>query len=97
MKPFAGEFYLDLSGEAWKARAWGYAQLRLRDVVAFEHCTNVFPSLSFGETGAASGVAGVCLAVRALARGYARSNHAVICSINDFGHTSAIMISGVHH
>jgi 3-oxoacyl-[acyl-carrier-protein] synthase-1 len=89
---FCGDIYLDLNGEAWKAKSWGYAQTLLQGSIDFLGCRAVYPCSSFGEIGAASSIASNCLAVRAYTRNYALSNQSLICSINDNGHVGAMLV-----
>ncbi len=93
-EPFRGDLLLDLNGEEWKARVWGHAQQLLHEHVDFSRSQAVIPAVSFGDIGAASGVAALCLATRSFARGYASSNRALICSISDNGDTGAILMEG---
>lgn len=71
----------DLNGEPYRATDWGSALVRaqraLGDPVLW--C----PAASFGDTGAAGGAIGVCLAVRALDRGYAPARWSMVLSAAD--------------
>lgn len=89
---FQGDIYLDLNGETWKAKSWGYAQTRMQEFIDFSRCREIYPCSSFGEIGAASGVVSACLAVRAYARNYALSDKSLVCSINDNGHVGAMLV-----
>ena len=91
-EPFAGTILLDVNGEEWRARVWGSAQSRLIDVVDFDRSTPVIPAISFGDTGAASGVLGLCLATRAYARGYAAAPRTLLCSISEGGAVGAVLL-----
>jgi len=90
--PFAGTIVLDLNGEEWRARVWGNAQSRLLDVVDFDHSTSLIPAISFGDTGAASGLLGLCLGARAYARGYAAAPRTLVCSISEGGAVGAVLL-----
>lgn len=62
----------DLNGDPARAAEWGYALVRvLHRVPALRECPQWYPAASFGDTGAAAGAVGACMAVRGLARGYA--------------------------
>jgi 3-oxoacyl-[acyl-carrier-protein] synthase-1 len=91
-EPFAGTIVLDLNGEEWRARVWGSAQSRLIDVVDFDHCTPLIPAMSFGDTGAASGILGLCLGTRAYARGYASAPRTLLCSVSEGGAVGALLL-----
>ncbi|RYZ41455.1 MAG: hypothetical protein EOO71_11925 [Myxococcaceae bacterium] len=90
--PFAGSIVSDLNGENWRANEWGYARLRLESrLAAGLHL--MLPALSLGDTGAASGAGGVCVAARALARGYARGAQILVVSSSERGHVGAMCLS----
>jgi 3-oxoacyl-[acyl-carrier-protein] synthase-1 len=89
---FAGTVFLDLNGEEWKAVAWGVALTQLDGRVNLEHTTIEFPCVSFGEIGAASAVAALCLSARAFVKGYSDGDHALVLSIGDRGQVSAILV-----
>ncbi len=92
--PFRGTVVLDLNGEEWRAHAWGWAQMLLANVIDFGQATVIMPAVEFGDTGAASGVLAMCLATRALARGYAQSDRFLICSVSESGVAGALLIGG---
>lgn len=89
---FAGDIIVDLNGEEWRASAWGMAQVRLQNVIDFAACKLVVPCASFGEIGAASGVAGVCLAARSFARDYATGDATLVVSLSENGEVGAIVV-----
>jgi 3-oxoacyl-[acyl-carrier-protein] synthase-1 len=91
--PFTGDLFVDLNGEEWRAAAWGYAQVALRDSVDFDRSNVIVPAASFAEIGAASGFAALCAAGEAMARRYARGPHALICSLADSGRVSAFVLA----
>jgi 3-oxoacyl-[acyl-carrier-protein] synthase-1 len=90
--PFSGTIVLDMNGEEWRARVWGSAQSRLIDVVDFDRSTALNPAISFGDTGAASGLLGLCLGTRAYARGYAAAPRTLLCSISEGGAVGAVLL-----
>jgi 3-oxoacyl-[acyl-carrier-protein] synthase-1 len=84
----------DLNGSTRRAVEWGMARVRL----ASEHVVELptwLPAMSFGDTGAASGAVGACLAARAFARGYAPARAALVWSSSESGLKSAFTISAV--
>jgi 3-oxoacyl-[acyl-carrier-protein] synthase-1 len=89
--PFAGSLVSDLNGENWRANEWGYARLRLGQKLA-EGLHLVLPATSVGDTGAASGAVGLCVAARALVRGYARAEHVVTVSSSERGQVGAVCL-----
>ena len=91
-QPFRGDILLDLNGENWKALVWGHAQTLLSNHVDLSRSKKIFPAISFGDIGAASGVAAVCVATRAFVRRYASTDHTLICSIADDCGTSAMLV-----
>ena len=66
---------MDLNGEAHRAMDWGYALVRLRaSSAAFSEPQVWHTAASFGDTGAASGLIGICMSVRSWERDYAPSD-----------------------
>lgn len=90
---FVGDVIVDLNGEVWKAVAWGHALPLLADTIELGRCRTIVPATSFGDTGAASGLIGVGVAVRSFARSYALGAHALVCSIDDSGRSAAVLVS----
>jgi len=90
---FAGDIILDLSGEEWRAVAWGTAQVRLSGDkrVDMEVCEEIVPATSWGDIGAASGMTGLCLATRSYVRGYAKTGLSLICCLSDNGYVGAML------
>lgn len=91
-RSFQGDVLLDLNGEDWKARVWGFARQLLAQSLDAGRSKEVFPAISFGDIGAASGVAALCVAARSFTRRYARSDRTLICSIADDGASSALLV-----
>ena len=89
-KRFQGDVYLDLNGEEWKAREWGHALVRLQD--SLEDITDHHPATAVGDTGAASGALGVCLAVHDLARGHAPTGRALVTSSSEQGDVGCVLL-----
>jgi len=90
-EPFRGDIILDLNGEQWKALLWGHAQVLLHEHIDFNKARMVVPCVSFGDIGAASGVAALGIATRSFVRGGSSTNRTLICSISDDGGTGALL------
>jgi len=90
--PFAGDIYVDLSGESWQATAWGHALPRLHGALDLDRVQVRIPAVQTGDIGAASSLAALCFAVRSHARGYAPDRESLICSIGDDGNVAAIVV-----
>ncbi|MFP2925210.1 hypothetical protein ACLESO_08330 [Pyxidicoccus sp. 3LG] len=86
-----GDLICDLNGEQWRALAWGYAQVRLRERLG-ERARLLLPCVSLGDVGAASGAVGVCVAARAFARRYATGDQALVLSSAEHGEVGAIQV-----
>jgi 3-oxoacyl-[acyl-carrier-protein] synthase-1 len=91
-RPFRGDILLDLNGEDWKARVWGHARPMLSKHLDPGHTKEICPAISFGDIGAASGVAALCVAARSFSRGYATTDRILSCSISDSGETGAVLV-----
>ncbi len=94
---FIGDIYIDLNGERWKSLAWGFAQTHLRGFsnIKLDHCNVQVPATSWGDIGAASSAASLCLANASFLRGYASGTMALVCSIDESGSVgSALVIKG---
>ncbi|MCY1082653.1 hypothetical protein [Archangium lansingense] len=92
-EPFRGDILVDLNGEEWKARVWGHAQALLQEHVDLAGVKTIVPCVSFGDIGAASGVAALCIATRSFVRRYASTHQSLVCSISDNGETGAILLT----
>jgi 3-oxoacyl-[acyl-carrier-protein] synthase-1 len=89
---FACDLYLDLNGEAWRAAAWGQAQVLLSRALDLDRCRTFFPADSLGETGAASVPIATALALQTF--GKDRTEQALVISVSDDGRVSAIRLRG---
>lgn len=91
---FYGDIYLDLNGEEWRAVVWSAALLVLKSSgkVDLEHCREQVCATSWGDVGAASGLANTCLALRSMVRRYAKSNLALVCSVSDEGNVGVLLL-----
>jgi 3-oxoacyl-[acyl-carrier-protein] synthase-1 len=84
----------DQNGEVYRATDWGYAVVRLR--AQFEQFADPvvwYPAASFGDVGAASALAGMCVAERAWLRGYAPAPTALIVAASDGPLRAAVALS----
>ena len=74
----------DHNGEIYRATDWGHAVVRLRALSdAFADPVVWYPSMSFGDTAAASALVGIAVAVRAWERRYAPGPTALVVSASD--------------
>ncbi|WP_245814576.1 hypothetical protein [Cystobacter ferrugineus] len=90
----------DHNGEEGRAREWGMVLLRLREMSpALEGSPAWFPSIGFGDVGAATGAVAACVAARGLQRGYALSSTCLIMSSADDAGRAAILLEAEpsHH
>ncbi|MFY0527361.1 hypothetical protein ACN28I_30855 [Archangium gephyra] len=90
-KPFQGDIVCDLNGENWRARELGSAWVRTRGRLG-DGVRIIAPAESLGETGAASGAVGVCVAVRSLSRRYSRTGQVVLLSSAEPGQVGAMVL-----
>jgi 3-oxoacyl-[acyl-carrier-protein] synthase-1 len=71
---------VDHNGETYRAAEWGHAVVRLRgEYAAVANAKLWYPAAALGDTGAASSVVGMCVALAAIERGY---NAAPCCVIS---------------
>jgi 3-oxoacyl-[acyl-carrier-protein] synthase I len=89
--PFNGDVVVDLNGEIWRAAEWSQARARLAKRLG-EGVRLVMPAASLGETGAAGGAVGVCLATRSFARDPGSRTQALVVSSAEQGHVGAVII-----
>ncbi|AKQ67237.1 hypothetical protein A176_004149 [Myxococcus hansupus] len=87
---FGGDIYADLNGEEWRAREWGYASVRIEQRMKAPEVH--VPCAHVGDTGAASGALGICMALHALARGHARAGHALVLSSSERGQVGSVCL-----
>lgn len=84
----------DHTGEEERAMEWGNLQVLLQGEPPHWGTFDAwFPAMGFGDTGAASGGVGLCLAARALERGYAPARSTIILSSAGDGGRSAILLT----
>jgi 3-oxoacyl-[acyl-carrier-protein] synthase-1 len=85
----------DQNGEPYRAYEWGLAQTRVSATYPAVITHQVaYPALSFGDTGAAAGAVGTCMAMSALERRYATAPAAwVVTSSSDGRHGAVGLMS----
>jgi 3-oxoacyl-[acyl-carrier-protein] synthase-1 len=88
---FAGDLYLDLNGEEWRAHGWGHAQVHLARRVDFDRCRTWLPATSIGEVGAAAAPVALSLALWNFDRDGTRD--ALVVSTADDGKVAAVRLS----
>lgn len=88
---FRGDLVLDLNGESWRAQQWGVTAARLGQRLA--HAKVHLPCVSIGDIGAASGPVGVCMALEAFRRGWARTDSALVVTNSDTGGSACMRIA----
>lgn len=87
----------DHNGETYRANEWGHALVRLRaQHPALDAPQLWMPAESFGDTGSASALVGVCVALAAFERNYAPSPKAVIVSASESQMRSALVLTSRH-
>ena len=91
---FDGVVISDFNGETWRALELGGARVRaLAELGSDPHF--LFPSISVGEVGAASGACAVCFAARFLQRPRSRYSSALILSSSESGEVGAVCLCKV--
>ncbi|WP_395817159.1 hypothetical protein [Archangium minus] len=88
-------FISDHNGEQKRAHEWGMLQLHLtsKGVGSQAHRSVWFPAVGFGEVGAATGAAGLCIALRSLQRGYSQSSSIILTMSEEAGGRAAMLVS----
>lgn len=87
-----GDVVANCNGENWRAMALAAALLQLK-IKGYEARRCVFPAESIGDVGVASGTVGVCVATRALARGYASGSNQLVLALSNGGGLGALLVS----
>lgn len=82
--------YSDGNGERYRSEEWGFVALRAPSV--WKSPGFKAPSDCWGDVGAAFGVLGGILAIRAFARGYARGPSALVMAGSDAGLRGAMLL-----
>ena len=95
-QPASAWIISDQNGEVYRAMDWGHAVVRLRaQFDAFAEPILWYPAASFGDVGAASSLAGVCLAVRAWERQYAPAAAALVVAASDGEERAALALTRI--
>lgn len=81
----------DLNGERWRFLEWAMADARALSKLP-PHWRLWHPADCFGDIGAATGAAHLCLATRAFQRGYAVGQAILICNSSDGGERVATVV-----
>jgi 3-oxoacyl-[acyl-carrier-protein] synthase-1 len=84
------DVYCDINGERYRAEEWGFATLRMYQALGDSACQT--PATCWGDVGAASGILGCILAMRAWARGYAQGPRALVWGSSDGGLRGAVIL-----
>jgi 3-oxoacyl-[acyl-carrier-protein] synthase-1 len=88
---FGGDVVADLNGELWRAQQWGHALVKLGPSLARARVH--LPCISIGDTGAASGAVGICLATEAFRRGWAAMDSIAVVSNSDSGESACVRVN----
>jgi 3-oxoacyl-[acyl-carrier-protein] synthase-1 len=91
VKP-SGWAITDFNGERWRAKEWGLTLTRLGDTLGHD-LVHWHPAASFGDLGAATMPALVCVAVDAWTKRYAPAKTALLLGTSDGSARSAILLS----
>ena len=85
---------VDHNGLEWHAYEWGNTLMRLQEHgISLDSATTVFPVISFGEIGSATGLASLAMAEQGYRRGYFKgATLVVLTSFN--GHRTALVLTG---
>ncbi|MBZ4422600.1 hypothetical protein [Myxococcus sp. RHSTA-1-4] len=84
----------DLNGQDRRSLEWGHALLRgSQSFPRVRQLTRWLPAVSFGDVGCATVPFQACIAVRALARGYALGRQLLLCCSEDAGTRAALIIT----
>ena len=94
-KSFPALFIADLNGTESRALDWGHTLVRLRAMFGEPAFDVWLPAQSFGETGAAAGALAVCMAHRAVERGYFPGSAAVVTLASEDGRRGAVLLEDV--
>ncbi|AKQ63615.1 hypothetical protein A176_000527 [Myxococcus hansupus] len=81
-----------LNGDSYRATDWGHALVTLRAQDDLPEAPAWYPAASFGETGAATGLLGICMAVRGLERGYLPETGVLLWVSGDDGSRGSLLI-----
>ena len=85
-----GTVYCDINGERYRSEEWGFAILRIQDVLS--DLSYIAPAECWGDVGAASGPLFVSLAVEAWKRKYASDSRALLWAGSESGVRTAALL-----
>jgi 3-oxoacyl-[acyl-carrier-protein] synthase-1 len=83
----------DLNGDAWRAYEWAMTLAQLPPALRSARLS--LTAASLGEVGAAAGPIAVCMAVRALQRGYAGADEVLVWLSSESGSKGSILVQGI--
>ena len=84
----------DQNGEIYRANEWGHTATRLRGAwPALERPIAWMPAASFGDTGSASSLVAICVALQASKRKYAPADSAVVMSSSEGDSRAALVVN----
>jgi 3-oxoacyl-[acyl-carrier-protein] synthase-1 len=89
----ADDVYGDLNGERYRTEEWGFAVLRLPEILR-DAALRANGVASWGDAGAASGALTTVLAVQSWLRGHARGPYALVWGSSEQGLRSAVLLEG---
>jgi hypothetical protein len=84
----------DQNGEIYRANEWGHVATRLRgEWPGLESPITWMPAASFGDTGSASSLVAICIALEAFRRNYAPTDYAVVMSSSEADSRAALVVN----
>jgi 3-oxoacyl-[acyl-carrier-protein] synthase-1 len=89
------EIIADLNGETRRSMDWGHSATLVLDQLGYFPEELLLPAESIGDTGAASGTVGLCVAARAMSRGYLIGDDVIISSMSDSGEVGSLLVTRV--
>ncbi|MBC8145217.1 MAG: hypothetical protein H7X80_06495, partial [bacterium] len=85
---------VDLNGEVFRSRDFGFTlQRTAMSLPQLRDAGSTYPATAFGDTGAVSGLIGICMAISGMQRDYWGSEHALILSSSDSGARGGVLAS----
>lgn len=86
--PFIGDLISDQNGENWRARELAGARILMSKILNMDSPL-IFPSMSIGDVGSASGGIFICIAVRSFIKHYSHGKWALILTSTEHGDVGA--------
>ncbi|HVK54198.1 MAG TPA: hypothetical protein VM532_04120 [Burkholderiales bacterium] len=87
---FSGVTIADLNGEPWRAQQLGAARVLVGQLL--NDTQFLFPCDSLGDVGSATGATSICVATRAIKRGYAPNGQALVVCSSEEGHVGSVLV-----